>query len=125
MGQYAYWKITPIAGKQLDTTGTQSDHFDVKAELNEEKLSLQLLGRLDTLTAPALIAFFEKTSGENTIREVDIDCSLLDYISSAGLRALLMMQKRCEQGVTIRNINEVVKEILEQTGFDSILNIAG
>ena len=36
-----------------------------------------------------------------------------------------MMQKRCEQGVTIRNINEVVKEILEQTGFDSILNIAG
>ena len=125
MGQYAYWKIAPIAGKQLDTTGTQSDHFDVKAELNEEKLSLQLLGRLDTLTAPVLIAFFEKTSGENTIREVDIDCSLLDYISSAGLRALLMMRKKCEQGVTIRNINENVKEILEQTGFDSILNIAG
>ena len=125
MGQYAYWKITPIAGKQLDTTGTQSDHFDVKAELNEEKLSLQLLGRLDTLTAPALIAFFEKASEENTIREVDVDCVSLDYISSAGLRALLMMQKRCEQGVTIRNINEVVREILEQTGFDSILNIAG
>jgi len=125
MGQYAYWKITPIPGKQLDTTGTKSESFDAKAELAEEKLNLQLLGRLDTLTAPALIAFFEKTSGENTIRAVDVDCAKLDYISSAGLRALLMMQKKCEKGVTVRNVNEVVKEILEQTGFDSILNVAG
>ena len=124
MGQYAFWKITPITGKPLDTTGTQSDRFDVKAELDKEKLNLQLLGRLDTLTAPALIAFFEKTSGENTISEVDVDCAALDYISSAGLRALLMMQKKCEKGVTIRNTNEIVKEILEQTGFDSILNVA-
>jgi anti-anti-sigma factor len=125
MGQYAYWKITPIAGKPLDTTGTQSDQFDVKAELDGGKLSLQLIGRLDTLTAPALIAFFEKTAGENTISEVDVDCASLDYISSAGLRALLMMQKKCEKGVTVRNINEIVKEILEQTGFDSILNVIG
>ena len=34
MGQYAYWKITPIAGKQLDTTGTKGENFDVKAELD-------------------------------------------------------------------------------------------
>ena len=124
MGQYAYWKITPITGKQLDTTGSKSDHFDVKAELDGEKLDLQLFGRLDTLTAPALIAFFEKTAGENTIREVDVDCVTLDYISSAGLRALLMMHKKSEKGVTLRNINEVVREILQQTAFDSILNVA-
>ena len=88
-------------------------------------MKLQLFGRLDTLTAPALIAFFEKTSGDNAIAAVDVDCASLDYISSAGLRALLMMQKKCEKGVTIRNTNETVKEILEQTGFDSILNVAG
>jgi anti-anti-sigma factor len=125
MGLYAYWKITPIAGKQLDTAGAKGENFDVKAELDGEKLSLQLSGRLDTLTAPALIAFFEKTAGENKISEADVDCAALDYISSAGLRALLMMHKQCEKGVTVRNTNEVVKEILEQTGFDSILNIAG
>lgn len=34
-----------------------------------------------------------------------------------------MMQKQCEKGVTVRNVNTVVKEILEQTGFDSILKI--
>ena len=66
------------------------------------------------LTAPALIAFFAKKSGENTINEADVNCA-----------ALLMMQKKCEKGVTVRNINEIVKEILEQTGFDSILNITG
>lgn len=55
----------------------------------------------------------------------DVDCASLDYISSAGLCALLMMQKKCEKGVTVRNVNEIVKEILEQTGFDSILNVAG
>jgi len=125
MGQYAYWKITPIAGKQLDTTGAKGEVFDVKAELAEEKLNLRLFGRLDTLTAPALIAFFEKAFDENTVEGVDADCAALDYISSAGLRALLMMQKRCEKGVTVRNINETVREILEQTGFDSILKIEG
>lgn len=125
MGQFAFWKITLIPGKQLDTTGAASETFDVKAELAQEKLSLRLLGRLDTLTAPPLIAFFEKTAAENTVDEVDVDCAKLDYISSAGLRALLMMQKKCEKGVTIRNINEVVKEILEQTGFDTVLNVEG
>ena len=77
-----------------------------------------------TLTAPALIAFFEKTTGENTVREVDVDCVALDYLSSAGLRALLMMHKKSEKGVTLRNMNEVVREILQQTAFDSILNVA-
>lgn len=125
MGQFAFWKITLIPGKQLDTAGAASETFDVKAELAQEKLSLRLLGRLDTLTAPPLIAFFEETAAENTVDEVDVDCAKLDYISSAGLRALLMMQKKCEKGVTIRNINEVVKEILEQTGFDSVLNVEG
>jgi len=33
------------------------------------------------------------------------------------------MKKQSERGVTIRQINETVKEILEQTGFDSILNV--
>ena len=36
-----------------------------------------------------------------------------------------MMQKKCEKGVAIRNVNETVKEIPAQTGFDSILNAAG
>ena len=123
MKKYAYWKITPIPGKQLDTAETRGENFDAAAEFGGDKLTLHLHGRLDTLTAPGLLAFFEKTSGENVIKEVEADCSALDYISSAGLRVLLMMQKKCEKGVTVRNANNVVKEILEQTGFDSILKV--
>ena len=51
------------------------------------------------------------------------DCASLDYISSAGLRVLMMMHRRCGMGVTIRNVNKTVQEILEQTGFDSILHL--
>jgi anti-anti-sigma factor len=124
MTKYAYWKITPIGGKQLDAAGTKGENFDLKAELEGDKLKLQLIGRLDTLTAPGLLAFFEKTAEENTIIAVDVDCGSLDYISSAGLRVLLIMQKKCKEGVILRGINDTVREILEQTGFDAILNIA-
>ena len=52
-----------------------------------------------------------------------VDCHDLDYISSAGLRVLLIMQKGCENGVMIAEINEVISEILEQTGFDQVLTV--
>ena len=123
MGQYAYWKITLIAGKELDAEDAKGDNFDLKAELAENKLQLKLRGRLDTLTAPGLLSFFEKTAGENTVREVEVDCGALEYISSAGLRVLLIMKKQCGGGVTVKRINDTVKEILEQTGFDSVLNV--
>ena len=123
MKQFAYWKITPISGKELDTAGSKAEDFDMKAELADEKLSLRLFGRLDTLTAPGLLAFYEKTIAENVISGVDVDCENLDYISSAGLRVLLIMQKQCGKGVTLRNVKESVMEILEQTGFDSVLNV--
>ena len=53
---------------------------------------------------------------------VDVDCGRLDYISSAGLRVLLIMHKACKDGVSLHDENEVVSEILSQTGFDSIFH---
>ncbi|MBQ6123202.1 MAG: STAS domain-containing protein [Clostridia bacterium] len=87
-------------------------------------LSIALSGRLDTITAPNLLTFFEKAQAERPADAVTVDCGRLDYISSAGLRVLLIMHKACAGGVTLRGANEVVTEILSQTGFDSILNIA-
>ena len=49
-------------------------------------------------------------------------CNHLDYISSAGLRVLLIMHKACKGGVSLHGENEVVSEILSQTGFDSIFH---
>ena len=121
MMQYAYWKITPIAGKQLDTTGTAGESFSMKAEIAGETMTIQLQGRLDTLTAPGLLSFYEKTAAEHPISEVVIDCTKLDYISSAGLRIFLIMRKASKNGVRVRGVNAAVREIMEQTGFDSIL----
>lgn len=125
LNQFAYWKITPLEGKTVETEGPKGKLFDLKAELAGDELKLALYGRVDTLTAPDLLTSFEKISGENAIRGVAVDCGSLEYISSAGLRVLLIMHKACENGVTLKNVNRTVREILEQTGFWDIFGIDG
>ena len=87
------------------------------------KLKLTLSGSLDTLSAPKLLANYENIKGNNTLETVDIDCANLNYVSSAGLRVLLIMENDCEGGVTMKSCNESVVCILEQTGFDAMLNL--
>ena len=123
MTKFAYWKITPISETKLDTEVAKAENFDLSAEFTQNRLDLHLCGRLDTLSAPGLLAFYEKTVGFFTIDEACIDCTKLDYISSAGLRVLLIMQKRCKKGITLKAVNHSIMEILEQTGFDSIFGI--
>ena len=59
------------------------------------------------------------------VKELIFDFSKLEYISSAGLRILLMMQKKMmKQGsMVIRHVNEIVAEVFEVTGFSDILTI--
>lgn len=121
--QFAYWKITPIAGASMDTGCAKADTFDLKAELDDDKLILRPSGRLDTLTSPGLLTFFDNAAESNKIDAIIVDCDQLEYISSAGLRVLLIMEQRCTDGLTAVNINKDIREILEQTGFDSVLNI--
>lgn len=96
----------------------------MQASVTGDTLILSLKGRVDTLTAPNLLALFERVKAEHALSDVSIDCGDLEYISSAGLRVLLIMQKSCPNGVKLSGINQVVREILEQTGFDAILDIA-
>lgn len=118
----AFWKITLADGAQeLDTTQYAAKGFGVSARLSDGVLRLVLTGRLDTITSPNLLAFYEKHAEE--IQAVDLDCSQLSYLSSAGLRVLVMMQKGCSGGVTMQCVNEEVREILCQTGLDTIFTI--
>ena len=124
MKRCAFWRITSsTAAPATELPPSETKGFGIHASMNDGKLSLVLSGRLDTITAPNLLAFFEKAQAERPAEAVTVDCSRLEYISSAGLRVLLIMHKACEGGVTLRSANEVVTEILGQTGFDSILNI--
>ena len=122
MKKCAFWKMTVSeSGSRMDTSDIGSMDFDASAELRDGIMYLALKGRLDTMTAPNLLAFYEKNKEQ--IHGVHVNCRDLDYISSAGLRVLLIMHKGCKKGVAIAEINEVVREILEQTGFDQVLAV--
>ena len=86
-------------------------------------LTVALEGRLDTTTAPKLE---EKLLGSvDGITRLVFDVEKLEYISSAGLRVLLAMQKLMNRqgAMLLRNVNEAVMEVFEVTGFSDILRI--
>ncbi|MDO4960627.1 MAG: STAS domain-containing protein [Eubacteriales bacterium] len=95
----------------------------INKDLDGTRLVLTPEGRIDTTTA----AQFEEsiTSCADGLKELIFDFSKLDYISSAGLRVLLMAQKTMnKQGsLVIRNVNDEIAEIFEVTGFSDILTI--
>lgn len=86
-------------------------------------LNIALDGRLDTTTAPQLEAELKQSIADNA--ELNLDFAKLEYISSAGLRVLLAAQKVMnKQGkMIIRNVNDVISEVFEVTGFADILTI--
>ena len=84
---------------------------------------IEVVGRLDTSTAPVL----DKTIGENVPENsaLVLDMKGLEYISSAGLRVLLSAQKRMQKtgSMKLKNVCSEVMEVLEMTGFADILVI--
>lgn len=93
--------------------------------LNKEgaKLTIALSGRLDTMTAPEL----EKAINDNIagVEDLVLDLKELEYMSSAGLRVLLSAEKKMKicGKMTVKNVNEMIMEIFEVTGFADILTI--
>lgn len=90
---------------------------------NDNFLTLKLEGRLDTTTAPQLES--ELSENLDGVTELTIDFAELSYISSAGLRVLLATQKRMNKQGSMKliNVNEIVMEVFEITGFVDILTI--
>lgn len=84
---------------------------------------LTLEGRLDTITAPELEEFAEKEIKDAD--ELSLDLEKLEYLSSSGLRVLLSLQKQMAKrtGMTVHNVNEMIMEIFDITGFTEILTI--
>ena len=75
------------------------------------------------MTAPSLEE--ELKASFDGVQKLILDFKALEYISSAGLRVLLMAQKTMnKQGVmVIRNVNETIAEVFEITGFADMLTI--
>ena len=77
-------------------------------------------GRIDTISAPAILKVFDECS--DGISSVRVKAEALEYISSAGLRTMMIMVKKLGQGnVTVEGASDEVKEIFTVTGFDGII----
>ena len=125
------WKITVDPDfKEKESTDTKSSlesaidpdlPFEVKSALNNGLLEISIRGRMDTITAPELLKQFQE-AGEG-ITDIHIDVSRMAYVSSAGLRVLLIMYKSLEDKhkFVLTGVNETVREIMETTGFDQFL----
>ena len=97
--------------------------MEIIKNLDGNKLTIALEGRLDTSTAPNLEA--ELKSSLDGVASLILDFNKLEYISSAGLRVVLAAQKTMsKQGeMKLVGVNDEVMEVFEITGFVDILTI--
>ena len=98
--------------------------MNITKKVEGEKLTVALEGRLDTLTAPELEESL--SSALEGLKELVLDLSGLEYLSSAGLRVVLSTFKTvsaAEGKMTICNANEMVSKVFELTGFGNIVAI--
>jgi anti-anti-sigma factor len=90
----------------------------------EDYIRLMVDGRIDTNTSPqlqqAILNAFQKN------KHIVVDFLNVAYISSAGLRALLIGQKTAASkggSMKLANVNATVKSVLDMSGFSNILTI--
>ena len=97
--------------------------MNVNINKEDSNLTIEIEGRLDTLTSPELEK--EVDTALDGITNLVVDLKNLEYISSAGLRVLLgVAQVMEDQGdMKVINASSEVMDIFEVTGFSEILNI--
>ena len=95
----------------------------IEIKRNATATTIELVGRLDTTTAPALDKTINEDIGD--VKNLVLDIKGLEYISSAGLRVLLSAQKKMQKigSMKVINVCEAVMEVFEMTGFADILVI--
>ena len=95
----------------------------IEIKKNADVTTVEVAGRLDTMTAPVL----EKTINEDIgdAANLVLDVKGLEYISSAGLRVLLGAQKKMQKigSMKVVNVCAEVMDVFEMTGFADILVI--
>ena len=95
----------------------------INKDLNGKTLTLQIVGRLETSTAPELEETIDASlSG---VEELIMDMGELEYASSAGLRVILKAQKsmNAQGSMKVIHVNETIMEVFDITGFVDILTI--
>ncbi len=116
------WELTIAERVALKPAPVNADlPFKVISEVKDGTFEACIQGRMDTITAPELLKRFQDAGSD--INAIHVDVSRMAYVSSAGLRVLLMMYKSLENkdGFEFTGVSDDVREILETTGFDQFL----
>lgn len=99
--------------------------MEINEQRTEEKIILRTAGRIDTNTSvifqQRVLTAFQKSSF------IEIDLEEVDYISSAGLRALLVGEKTaqaCGSRMVLTKVQPQVMEVFSMTGFGKVLTFA-
>ena len=95
----------------------------IEIKKNAAETTIEIVGRLDTITAPALDKTINEDLGDT--KNLVLDVKGMEYISSAGLRVFLVVQKKMQKigSMKITGVCEEVMEVFEMTGFADILTI--
>ena len=98
--------------------------MEIEKKYNDKELTIEVGNRIDTVTAPDFENEIMDEMGK--FDSLILDLEKLEYISSAGLSVLVLVQKKLQpEGIpfVIINVNDTIKEIFSMSGFDKILTI--
>ena len=95
----------------------------IEIKRNAQEAVIEVAGRLDTITAPALDKAINEDMGD--AKSLVLDVRGMEYISSAGLRVILSAQKKMQKigSMKLVNVCDDVMDVFEMTGFADILVI--
>ena len=121
----SFWVMTARERSTGETFTDESQDFRVSANYSGNQLFLHVSGRLDTLSAPKLIDLFQMASRRHRFERITVNMNNLEYISSAGLRALIIMYKSLgtRGAFKVINANKDVRHVIVMTGFAEALGI--
>ena len=116
--EMCFWELTVKENSEQKTA--QDIPFRVESEFKDGKFTASIQGRVDTITAPQLLEQYQKADG---VKAIELNIEKMSYISSAGLRVLLIMYKSLDDKnqFNLVGTTDSVKEIMEVTGFDQFL----
>lgn len=99
-------------------------NFNVTLEQDGRTVTIRPKGMLNAHSASEFQAELARMPEDTT--QVILDCKDLRYTSSAGLRVILALQTRmdkCQGTLVVRNINDILRETFNDTGFSDFLTI--
>jgi anti-anti-sigma factor len=117
-----FWEFTVAENAVAKPAPVEANlPFRVDSAVKDGTFEVTIQGRMDTITAPELLKRFQEAG--SGIQGIRVDVSRMPYISSAGLRVLLMMYKSLtdKDAFDMTGVSEDVQKILASTGIDHVL----